>query len=188
MKREVGRAIALLTCSQDNHGKLVSLRDQHVNPQRIISVSPMFSKLAHLMNSSDDLIQRFSAIAVGNLALSQSSHAQFLECKVLDAMISITANSSVGTTQKCIAFAWANFCSFPDTHMAVKHKGGIAVLVKLLTTQETETHHQAVAALRQLARTPVCRPDIVREGALPLLKDLTATNNVIIHRYAFFSC
>jgi hypothetical protein len=133
--------------------------------ERIVKKGGCKSLIQLLMKSSDQEAQRFSALALANIASAVFNRIAMVQDDVLQNIIAYITNedSDLIGRQYC-AMALGNLAAEPENHEDIMKLEGVTALIALLKTEDVESGRYAAFALSNIAANANHRAQIVSEG------------------------
>ena len=171
-QREVAFGLADLSTHQELH-------------IRMVTKGGVKSLVSLLERSSDQEAQRFSALALANMASTPENRIPITEEGVFVPLINYV-NDEDGDIigRQYSAMALGNLCSEPENHEEAVKLECIAALVSLLKSEDVNGGRYAAFALSNLASNANHRAQIVEEGSIAPLVALACAEDVDAQRQA----
>eukprot|EP00940_MAST-03C_sp_MAST-3C-sp2_P002171 g2171.t1 len=151
VRKEVSRAVALLSCNPNSHAELLTNR--------------AVDWMAQWLQSNDKACEKYAALAAGNMALVVSNHKKLIEVRIIQSLVSCAKKADVETT-RVIAYALRNFAAHQDNHAIMEKLGCIRCLIQFVASDDVDTYLQAIVALRCMALNRKSCRLIVESGIL----------------------
>ena len=156
VQRAASRCISLFASNKDTHTHLLQT-----------SVVDSIKRLA--TSTSDTYCERFSALAVANLALVKANHKELVLAKCVESLLPLVDSDDIETLRG-ISFALHSFSKNEENHARLENTKTIESLVTLARCGDRDTTLQACLAVKYLCACEACRNKFVENGGLePLL-------------------